>query len=137
MTEAEIEERVQELLALPYHKVIVSDPENGYVGQVPELPNCISAGDTSAEALALLEEAMAGWLASAVAHGDPIPEPVEDADHYSGRVLVRMAPALHRRLAEQARVQGVSVNQWLVTLLAQGSGGDAPLVSPRGVISSR
>jgi predicted HicB family RNase H-like nuclease len=33
---------------------------------------------------------------------------------------VRMPPLLHQRLAPEAREQGVSLNQWLVTLLAQG-----------------
>ena len=33
-----------------------------------------------------------------------------------------MPKSLHERLARQAEREGVSLNQWLVTLLAQGSG---------------
>jgi predicted HicB family RNase H-like nuclease len=31
-------------------------------------------------------------------------------------VLVRMPPLLHQRLAQEARDQGISLNQWLVTI---------------------
>jgi predicted HicB family RNase H-like nuclease len=40
----------------------------------------------------------------------------------SGRVYVRMPPALHEQLAAQAATQGVSLNQLVVTLLAGGIG---------------
>ena len=48
--------------------------EGGYVVSVPELPGCITEGDTFEEAIAMIEDAMQGWLASAAKHGDPIPE---------------------------------------------------------------
>jgi predicted HicB family RNase H-like nuclease len=38
----------------------------------------------------------------------------------SGRLLVRMPPALHEQLARLAAEQGVSLNQLVVTLLAGG-----------------
>src|SRR3712207_8363332 len=47
----------------------------------------------------------------------PSPEPT-----HSGKLTVRMPPSLHRRLAEQADAEGVSINQWMVTLLAAGAG---------------
>ncbi|MWR36410.1 toxin-antitoxin system HicB family antitoxin, partial [Helicobacter pylori] len=40
---------------------------------------------------------------------------------YGGRVLVRMPPNLHRRLAEGAEAEGVSLNQHIVGLLAEAS----------------
>ncbi len=75
MTEQEREAEVQRRLALPYHRVIHGDPVEGYMGQVPELPGCYTCGDTPAETLALLEEAMAAWITSCLISGDPIPEP--------------------------------------------------------------
>ncbi|MBA4179363.1 MAG: hypothetical protein C0506_02135 [Anaerolinea sp.] len=48
----------------------------GYLGEVPELPGCVTAGETAEEALVNLDEAMAVWIESALVHGDPIPEPV-------------------------------------------------------------
>ena len=77
MTEAEREAEIQRRLRLPYHRVIFGDPVDGYKGEVPELPGCYTSGDTPAEALANLDEAMAGWIESCLVSGDPIPEPAK------------------------------------------------------------
>ncbi|MEX0781909.1 MAG: type II toxin-antitoxin system HicB family antitoxin [Dehalococcoidia bacterium] len=69
------EEEVRRRLRLPYHRVIHGDPDEGYLGEVPELPGCMTAGDTPAEALANLDEAMAAWIESCLLSGDPIPGP--------------------------------------------------------------
>lgn len=58
------------------YQIILTPEEDGWSALIPELPGCIGAGDTAAEALAMLEDAKRGWLESAIAHGDPIPEPV-------------------------------------------------------------
>ena len=47
--------------------------EGGYVVSVPELPVCLTEGDTFEEAIAMIEDAMHGWLESAAKHGDPVP----------------------------------------------------------------
>ncbi|HMO96362.1 MAG TPA: type II toxin-antitoxin system HicB family antitoxin [Tepidiformaceae bacterium] len=66
---------IERLLRQPYHRVISGNPEDGYLGEVPELPGCYTTGDTPVEALANLEEAMAAWLESCLISGDPIPGP--------------------------------------------------------------
>ena len=48
--------------------------EGGYVVSVPELPGCITEGDTFEEAIAMIEDAMQGWLEVAAKYGDPVPE---------------------------------------------------------------
>jgi len=48
--------------------------EGGYVVSVPDLPGCISEGDTFEEALEMIKDAMSGWLLVAQEHGDPIPD---------------------------------------------------------------
>ncbi len=47
--------------------------EGGYIVSVPELPGCVSEGDTFEEALAMIQDAMAGWLYVAKKQGDLIP----------------------------------------------------------------
>jgi antitoxin HicB len=108
---------VEGLLARPYRKVITGDPEEGYLAMVPELPGCFTAGETQAEALEMLEDAMAGWFESALERGLTIPEP---AGRESGRMLIRMPKSIHRRLLERADEEGVSANQLAVSLLAKG-----------------
>jgi hypothetical protein len=45
-----------------------------------------------------------------------------DAPRYSGRILLRMPPELHGELADRAERDGVSLNQLLTRLLAEGVG---------------
>jgi predicted RNase H-like HicB family nuclease len=44
---------------------------------VPALPGCTSQGETREEALSMIREAIEVYIESLVAHGDPIPGPVE------------------------------------------------------------
>jgi predicted RNase H-like HicB family nuclease len=73
MTEAQIERRIQDLLRLPYHRLVVGDPEDGYLAHLVEWPGCMSGGLTPAEAMANLEEAMATWAEAVLRDGFPIP----------------------------------------------------------------
>lgn len=52
--------------------------------------------------------------------GVEIAEPVS-ANGYSGQFKLRIPKSLHRRLAEHAKEEGVSMNQYCVYLLSQGS----------------
>ena len=77
MTDAEREAEIQRLLRLPYHRVVYGDPDDGYMGEVAELPGCLTSGDTPLEALANLDEAMAAWIESRLKSGDAIPSPAK------------------------------------------------------------
>lgn len=60
-------------------RVILEVDEDGvFVAQVPSLPGCVSQGATRAEAMANIREAMAGYLDSLSAHGDPIPPSISE-----------------------------------------------------------
>ncbi len=76
-TNEAIDRQIDAILRRPYHRVIRGEPIEGYLDEVPELPGCVTAGETPEEALHNLTEAMAVWVESALAHGDPIPEPVD------------------------------------------------------------
>lgn len=54
-----------------------SEPEGGYTISVPSLPGCISYGSTFEEAIEMVKDAIAGWLAVAREEGVPIPEQFE------------------------------------------------------------
>lgn len=75
MTETEIEQQIALVLRRPFHRVVTGEPVEGYLGEVPELPGCLTAGETAEEALRNLDEAMAAWVESALAHGETIPDP--------------------------------------------------------------
>jgi len=47
----------------------------GWLATVPELPGCMSDGESRAEALANVEDAISAWLHCAGMDGRPVPEP--------------------------------------------------------------
>ena len=81
--------RVEAYMDRPYHKVISGDSDDGFLVQVAELPGCMTAAETEAEALAQLPEAMSLWLETMLLDSNPIPEP-DPEPRYSGRLHVRM-----------------------------------------------
>jgi antitoxin HicB len=137
MSDPKIGAQIAELMKLPYEKMVRGDEEGGYLATVKEFPGCMTAGETEEEALANLREAMAGWLGSQLAHGQPIPEPLAVAgaptETHSGRLLLRLPKSMHRQLAERAEEDGVSINQLAVALLAPGL--ETPLAERRRIFS--
>ena len=67
--------RVTEIMRDAYTLVVTRDPEGTYSSEVLEFPGCFSGGDTAAEAIANLEQAMELWIESELEEGRPIPPP--------------------------------------------------------------
>lgn len=57
------------------YAVVIERAETNYAAYVPDLPGCITTGDTVEEAVANMREAIAGHLAVMHDYGDPIPPP--------------------------------------------------------------
>lgn len=54
------------------YRVFIEPDEDGvYVAEVPSLPGCISQGQTRAEAIENIKEAIAAYLESLDAHNEP------------------------------------------------------------------
>ena len=113
-----LDERIERAMRLPYLRIIQAD-EDGYSARVLELPGCFSAGDTAAEAADELEDAMRIWLEHELEAQHPIPEPL-DLHRYSGKLTLRVAPSLHRELAQRALLEAKSLNGLIAELLAIG-----------------
>jgi antitoxin HicB len=116
-------------LTLPYRVTLTPDSDEegrvGWVAEIPDLPGCISQGDTPDDAVDRVRDAMAGWVSVALEDGREIPLPRdEDADDrsYSGRFLLRLPASLHAELARQAEREHVSLNQLVATTLAGAVG---------------
>ena len=111
-------------MSLPYRIEIIKDTdEEGYAVFIPELKGCITTGTSIPDALESLEDAKKTWFSSAIEDGVPIPEP-DSLKDYSGEFKLRMPKSLHRRLMERSREEGVSMNQYCVMLLSQGTAYD-------------
>jgi predicted RNase H-like HicB family nuclease len=58
-----------------YSVVLIPEPEEGgYSVVVPSLPGCVTQGETIEEAIAMAQDAIAGWILVAEKHGEPVPE---------------------------------------------------------------
>ena len=54
--------------------ITLEEDEDGFiVAECPALPGCVSQGKTREEAIANIEEAIRGYIASLRKHGEPIP----------------------------------------------------------------
>ena len=54
---------------------LAEEDGSGFLATVPDLPGCMSDGETREEAARNVEDAIAGWLEEARAVGRVIPEP--------------------------------------------------------------
>ncbi len=107
-------------MGLPYSVVLHPSPEGGYAAEIPDLPGCISQGQDKLEAIEMIEDAKRCWLESALTDGVKIIEPV--SSNYSGKLNIRIPKSLHRNLAEQAKDEKVSLNQYIVYQLSRSVG---------------
>ena len=110
---------IEYYMNLQYKMEIVADPEGGYVASFPDLPGCLSCGETVQQAIENAEDAKKAWLEAAIADEAEIREPSEQ-QVYSGQFKLRVPKTLHRTLAEQARREGISMNRYCVYLLSKG-----------------
>jgi predicted RNase H-like HicB family nuclease len=111
---------LNEYMKLPYNIIIrhVQDASGEYYfATVLELDGCMSDGATFDEAYVNIKEAMEGWIETKLQHGYPVPEPADDED-YSGKFVLRLPKSLHKKLAIEAKQEGVSLNQYALYRLS-------------------
>ena len=60
-------------------RVLIEQDEDGrFVATCPTLPGCLSEGATRGEALANIQDAIAGYLESLRKHDEPVPPPISE-----------------------------------------------------------
>ena len=110
---------LNDYLAMSYRLEIVrDDAEGGFVASYPDLPGCITCGETEEEAVKNALDAKKVWLEAALEDGLAIPAP-DSLEAYSGQFKLRLPRSLHRALAEHSQREGISMNQYCVYLLAK------------------
>ena len=95
-----------------------SDEDQCFVGRCPEIMGGGGHGDDEARVYAELCEAVGEMLELIHTDGHPPPEPLA-AKQFSGKFVLRVEPALHRRLAAKALAAGESLNSYCVKTLAK------------------
>lgn len=104
---------------LPYKMEIVPDTEEGgFVAMFPDLPGCMTVGDTIEEVVENIIDAKKAWIEAELEEGRMISEP-KDINDYSGQFKLRLPKSLHRILAENSKREGISMNQYCLYLLSR------------------
>ncbi|MCI9079063.1 MAG: toxin-antitoxin system HicB family antitoxin [Lachnospiraceae bacterium] len=110
---------LNEYMKLPYRMEIVPDQEEGgYSVMFPELPGCVTCGETLESAVSNAEEAKKAWLLATMEEGQEIPVP-GSLDNYSGQFKLQIPKSLHRQLSEHSKQEGISMNQYCLYLLSR------------------
>lgn len=95
---------LEDYMRMPYRMEIVEDrDEGGFVISFPDLPGCITCGETIESAAANAMDAKRAWLEAALDDGIAIDEP-DSLENYSGQFKLRILRSLHRSLAEHYRL---------------------------------
>lgn len=98
------------------------DGEMLYEARVREFPDATEFAESSQEAYELALDTVEASLEVLQEQGKALPNPSEIPEDYSGRVTLRVPKNLHRRLALAAEDEAISLNQYLVSLLAFHAG---------------
>lgn len=110
---------LNEYLALPYRMEIVEDrEEGGYVVSYPDLPGCLTCGETIESAVENARDAKRVWLEAALEEGVSIPMP-DSLEDYSGQFKLRLPRSPAPRSGGALQREGISMNQYCVYLLAK------------------
>ena len=110
---------LSDYMAMAYRMEIVEDPyEGGFVISFPDLPGCITCGETLQSALDNAQDAKKAWIEATLEDGMDVPEP-DNIENYSGQFKLRMPKSLHRSLAEHSKKEGISMNQYCLYLLSK------------------
>ena len=110
---------LNDYMAMSYRMEIVEDKdEGGFVVSYPDLPGCITCGETVEKAVANAADAKREWIEAALEKGIKINEP-DNLEDYSGQFKLRLPRSLHRLLAEHSKREGISMNQYCVYLLSR------------------
>lgn len=123
----------------PYERVLIPEQDGGYSAYISEFDGCLAEGETSEEALKNLESTALAWIEAEQEAGREIPE-ARNSQEYSGKLLLRLPKGLHQKIARCASENGVSLNQYVVTKLAERATEDriasifAAVISREGMV---
>jgi predicted HicB family RNase H-like nuclease len=115
MTRKQIKEQ-----AARYTKFVEWSDEDGcFIGRCPEIMAGGVHGRDEARVYAELCEAVEEMLELIHADGHDLPAPLGKTSDFSGKFVLRVEPAVHRRLAAKALATGESLNSYCVKALCK------------------
>ena len=102
------------------YPAIFYEGEGGYAVEVPDLPGCVSGGDTLAEAIIMGTDAASGWVLTELEDGKPAPkassiESIRPEDGGFVSVLVLDMDAYAEKYGNKAVRKNLTIPAWLNT----------------------
>jgi antitoxin HicB len=95
-----------------------SEEGGGYLVEYPDIPGCMSDGETIEEAIANGREALRDCIAVFRESGRKIPRPSIEAAQWRQR----LPRTLYSKLTKQAETEGVSINSLVTAIIAEAIG---------------
>ena len=90
----------------------------GFLVMFPDLPGCMSDGETYEEAIANARAAFMDWMETHREEGREIPVP--GGMGKPAKLVLRLPRTLHQQVSMTASKEGVSTNTLIATYVAQG-----------------
>lgn len=105
---------------MPKYSLIIqwSEEDQAYIAISPELNGLSAFGSTYEEAAKELSIAQELYLETMKEDGEEIPAP-DIVQPFSGQVRLRLPKSLHAGLSIRAKKEGISLNTYMVQLLAE------------------
>jgi predicted HicB family RNase H-like nuclease len=102
-----------------YMKIVEWSDEDGcFVGSAPPLIGPCCHGKDEAKVYAQLCRIVEEWVEILESDGRELPEPLA-GKKFSGKFVLRVEPAIHRRLAAKALAAGESLNSFCLKTLVK------------------
>ena len=105
-------DKIKEYVELYKLEILYSPEDQAYLVNVPELPGCKTHGTTQRDAMKMAYEAIEVYLESLAEDGKPLPIPLVGKE-YSGKIMIRTSPSLHRELVIKAEIEDKSLNEFI------------------------
>lgn len=99
---------------------LTEEEGGGILITFPDLPGCMSDGETYEEAIAHGREVFYEWIEAWQEMGRKVPLPSADDDDDPSKFVLRMPHSMHLRVMATASAEGVSANLLLTTIIAEG-----------------
>jgi len=102
------------------YPAIFYEGEGGFAVEVPDLPGCVSGGDTLAEAILMGTDAASGWVLTELEDGKPAPaaSPIKKIKPETGgfvSMLVLDMDAYAEKYGNKAVRKNLTIPAWLNT----------------------
>jgi antitoxin HicB len=119
MKKRELGKDLVHYMSLPYRTILDRDEDGDVIARIEELPVCMAHSRDEADALTNLASMKQLWLEDCLEAVETAPEPESPEPLPSGKRVQRVPRNLHRRLAQAAKREGVSLNQLITSMLSR------------------